>query len=194
MVLTDLNKYSQIVIQAHNDPDADAVGSGYALYRYFQSLGKDVRLVYGGRNPVGKSNMKLMISELEIPIEYIQDLEPPELLLTVDCQYGEGNVQKFPAKNVAMIDHHSTRRESDGSCEIRSQLVSCATFCYSMLKAAGFDMNSDVRIATALYYGLYMDSSQLSEINHPLDRDMIEAKLCKFQPFRAEHHRVCDIP
>lgn len=43
-----------------------------------------------------------------------------------------------------------------------------------MLKATGFDMNSDVRIATALYYGLYMDSSQLSEINHPLDRDMID--------------------
>ena len=174
MVLTDLNKYNQIVIQAHNDPDADAVGSGYALYRYFQSLGKDVRLVYGGRNAVSKSNMKLMISELEIPIEYVQELEPPELLLTVDCQYGEGNVQKFPAKNIAMVDHHSTGRESDGSCEIRSQLVSCATLCYSMLKAAGFDMNSDVRIATALYYGLYMDSSQLSEINHPLDRDMID--------------------
>lgn len=174
MVLTDLSKYTQIVIQAHNDPDADAVGSGYALYRYFQSLGKDVRLIYGGRNEVSKSNMKLMISELEIPIEYVQELDPPELLLTVDCQYGEGNVQRFEAQNIAIIDHHSTGRQSDSSTEIRSQLVSCATLCYSMLKAAGFDMNSDVRIATALYYGLYMDSSQLSEINHPLDRDMVD--------------------
>lgn len=174
MRLADLLKYDQIVIQAHNDPDADAVGSGYALYRYFRSLGKDVRLVYGGRNAVSKSNMKLMISELDIPIEYVQQLDPPELLLTVDCQYGEGNVQQFAAQNIAMIDHHATGRESGGNAEIRSQLVSCATLCYSMLKAEGFDTNSDVRIATALYYGLFMDSSQLSEINHPLDRDMID--------------------
>lgn len=98
MRLADLLQYGQIVIQAHNDPDADAVGSGYALYRYFQSHGKDVRLVYGGRNPISKSNMKLMVAELDIPIEHVQELEPPELLLTVDCQYGEGNVQKFEAQ------------------------------------------------------------------------------------------------
>ena len=174
MRLADLLQYGQIVIQAHNDPDADAVGSGYALYRYFQFHGKDVRLVYGGRNPISKSNMKLMVAELDIPIEHVQELEPPELLLTVDCQYGEGNVQKFEARNVAVIDHHATGRESGESAEIRSQLVSCATLCYSMLNAEGFDMNSDVRIATALFYGLYMDSSQLSEIDHPLDRDMID--------------------
>lgn len=174
MQLNDLTRFKQIVIQLHDNPDADAAGSGYALYRYFKQYGKDVRLVYGGRNPVSKSNMKLMISELEIPLEHISELDPPELLLTVDCQYGEGNVQQFPAQNIAMIDHHSTGRQSDDMAEIRSNLVSCATVCYSMLTAAGFDVNVDVRIATALYYGLYMDSNQLSEISHPLDRDMID--------------------
>lgn len=174
MVLADLEKFNQIVIQVHDNPDADAVGSGYALYRYFQSAGKNVRLVYGGRNAVSKSNMKLMLSELSIPLEHIQELESPELLLTVDCQYGQGNVQRFEAKNVAMIDHHNTGRQSDETAEIRSHLVSCATVCYAMLKEAGFDVNDDVQIATALYYGLYMDSNQLSEISHPLDRDMID--------------------
>ncbi len=174
MKLNDLHRYDRIVIQVHDNPDADAVGSGYAIYRYFRSLGKDVRLVYGGRNPIQKSNMRLMISELEIPLEYIQDLDDPELLLTVDCQYGEGNVQHFSAQNIAIIDHHKTERISDDMAEIRSNLVSCATVCYSMLLDAGFDVNEDTKIATALYYGLYMDSSQLSEIRHPLDRDMID--------------------
>ncbi len=174
MKLKDLDRFEQIVIQMHNDPDADAVGSGYALYRYFQSKGKSVRLVYGGRNEISKSNMKLMMSELEIPAEYVQQLEPPELLLLVDCQYGEGNVQHFEAQNIAMIDHHNTGKLSDDMCEIRGHLVSCATVCYSMLKAAGFNVNDDIHTATALYYGLYMDSNQLSEISHPLDRDMID--------------------
>lgn len=174
MILTDLDRFQQIVIQVHDNPDADAVGSGYALYRYFQGRGKDVRLVYGGRNVITKSNMKLLVSELNIPLEYVNELEAPELLLTVDCQHGEGNVQYFEAQNVAMIDHHATGRDSGDMAEIRSHLVSCATICYSMLCAAGFDVNEDPDIATALYYGLYMDSNQLSEISHPLDRDMID--------------------
>ncbi len=174
MTLADLDRFQQIVIQLHNDPDADAVGSGYALYRYFESRGKSVSLVYSGRNEISKSNMRLLISELEIPLRYVQEIERPELLLTVDCQHGQGNVQLLSAQNVAMIDHHATGKVSDDMAEIRSHLVSCSTLCYSMLNAEGFDVNSDVRIATALYYGLYMDSNQLSEISHPLDRDMID--------------------
>ncbi len=174
MRLSDLDRFQQIVIQTHNDPDADAVGSGYALYRYFKSRGKDVSLVYGGRNEISKSNMKLMVSELDIPIMHVTELDAPELLLTVDCQYGEGNVQSFPAQSVAMIDHHSTGRQSDEMAEIRSHLVSCSTIVYSMLRDAGYDINSDPDTATALYYGLYMDSNQLSEISHPLDRDIID--------------------
>ncbi len=174
MLLQNLNKYTDIVIQVHDNPDADAVGSGYAVYRYFLSLGKNVRLIYGGRNKITKSNILLMISSLEIPLEYADELEKPELLITVDCQYGEGNAAKFNAENVAMIDHHSTGRESDEMCEIRSNLASCATVCYALLNGADFDVNADPKIATALYYGLYMDSNQLSEIHHPLDKDMAE--------------------
>ncbi len=177
MKLAELNNYNQIVIQVHDNPDADAVGSGYAVYKYFKNQDKDIRLVYGGKNVITKSNMLLMISELEIPIEYVGNettLGEPELLITVDCQYGEGNVQQFEARNIAMIDHHSTGRMSDSMSEIRSNLISCATVCYALLKDEGFDINEDDRMATALYYGLYMDSNQLAEISHPLDRDMVE--------------------
>lgn len=174
MNLKILEKYNDIVIQIHNDPDADAVGSGFAIYSYLLTKGKKPRLVYGGRNMVKKSNICLMLSTLNIPLEYVTELTPPELLVTVDCQYGQGNVAKFEAQNVAMIDHHSTGRESDEMCEICSHLVSCATVCYSMLSKAGYDVNSDLNVATALFYGLYMDSNQLAEINHPLDRDMVD--------------------
>ncbi|MCM1055064.1 MAG: DHH family phosphoesterase [Bacteroides sp.] len=174
MKLTDLERFDDITIQIHDNPDADAVGSGYAVYRYFKEKGKKVRLVYGGRNEITKSNIKLLTAELDIPLEYVRELEAPELLITVDCQYGQGNVQKFEALNIAMIDHHSTGKLSDEMSEIRSNLVSCATVCYSLLKDAGFDVNEDVDIATALYYGLYMDSNHLSEISHPLDYDMVD--------------------
>lgn len=174
MLINKLEEYNDIVIQIHDNPDADAVGSGFAVYSYLLSKGKKVRLIYGGRNRITKSNIRLMLSLLNIPLEYVTELEPPELLVTVDCQYGEGNVAKFEAENIAMIDHHSTGRTSDDMAEICSHLVSCATICYSMLEKAGYDINNNINVATALFYGLYMDSNQLAEINHPLDRDMVD--------------------
>lgn len=178
MKLSNLNKYNDIVIQMHNNPDADAMGSGYALYKYFKSQGKKVRLVYGGFSKITKSNICMMIDKFNIPVEYLSDpavtITPPELLLTVDCQHGEGNVEHIDAVNVAMIDHHNTGRGSDDMCEIRSNIVSCSTICYDLLKAEGYDVNEDIMVATALYYGLFMDSNELSEVRHPLERDMLD--------------------
>lgn len=45
MKLENLKNFNDIVIQMHDNPDADAVGSGYALYRYFKAEGKRVRLL-----------------------------------------------------------------------------------------------------------------------------------------------------
>lgn len=179
MILADLEQYDNVVIQLHDSPDADAVGSGYAMYRYFTEKGKAVRIVYGGRNVITKSNMKLLTAALDMNIEYVGDkdengLGNPELLMTVDCQYGQGNVQYFKAQNVAVIDHHNTGQQFDEMKEIRSNIASCCTVCYALLKKAGVDVNKDIKLCTALYYGLYMDSNRLSEISHPLDRDMVD--------------------
>ena len=174
MELKALDRFNEIVIQMHDNPDADAVGSAYAIYRYLVSKGKDVRIVYSGRFKINKSNMVLFIEELEIPVEYVEDIGNPELLLTIDCQYGEGNVTPFKARNVAMIDHHNTGRVSDDMCEIRSNIVSCTAVCFDMLRSEGVMVAEDVDIATALYYGLYMDSNGLSELRHPIEMDMLE--------------------
>lgn len=105
MKLSELNKYDSITIQCHDNPDADAIASGYALYCYFQDRDRKVRLIYSGRNRIQKSNLLLMLEHLRIPIAYIDDVpaflsQEPEgrlqgLLITVDCQYGAGNVTKF---------------------------------------------------------------------------------------------------
>ena len=43
MKLSDLLRFDRIVIQCHDNPDADAIGSGFALYSYFADKGQDVR-------------------------------------------------------------------------------------------------------------------------------------------------------
>lgn len=122
MRLSELLEYDSIVVQCHDNPDADAIASGYGVYTYLKGQGKDARFIYGGRFPIQKSNLVLMVTELKIPIEHVDALEAPELLVTVDCQYGEGNVTKFDADRVAVIDHHQVSSALPALSEVRSNL------------------------------------------------------------------------
>lgn len=175
MRLAELLAYNQIVVQCHDNPDADAIASGFGAYEYFKANGKDVRLIYGGRNVIRKSNLVMMIKELNIPIEHVSNMseaEPAELLVTVDCQYGEGNVTLHPAKTVAVIDHHRVSGKLPVLSEVRSNLGACSTLLWEMLKEEKYEVNDNVNLATALYYGLYTDTGSFEEIFHPKDMDL----------------------
>jgi len=182
MNLRELLGYERILIQCHNNPDPDALASGYGLYEYFKSHGKDVHLVYGGMDRVQKSNIKLMISALEIPVEFYLDYEKEnaplgkdDLLITVDCQYGESNVFRIEAENIVIIDHHQVSPilvYNADTMDIRSELGSCATLVWSMLKEEGFPVADYANLSTALYYGLFTDTGDFSELSYPLDKDM----------------------
>ena len=179
MQLKDLLRFDKIVIQCHDNPDADALASGFALKWFFAKNGKDVKFIYRGRNEIQKSNLVIMVKKLEIPVEYmpfISTEDEPDLLITVDCQYGEKNVTMTSAKHVATIDHHRKLNNSDNPLtNINSDLGSCATVVWQMLKDEDYDPNENKNLATALYYGLYTDTNKLSEVSHPIDRDMLDS-------------------
>ena len=175
MKLSDLLVFDNIVIQCHDNPDADAIGSGFAVYSYLKSHGKNVRLIYSGFTKISKSNLVFLVDSFDIPIEHVEnDIGSPDLLLTVDCQYGEGNVTKFDAPNIAVIDHHQVAKDKvlPELREIRSGIGSCSTIIWDMLKKEKFEFTPD--ICTVLYYGLFTDTNSLTEIFHPLDKDMQE--------------------
>ncbi len=176
MKLSSLLQYDNIVIQCHDNPDADAICSGYVLFRYFESYNKKVRFIYSGNFEISKSNLVYLIKKLRIPIEYVDRLtSKPDLLLMTDCQYGEGNVRKFNAKDIAVIDHHQVSGNLPKQNEVRSNLGSSCTVIWNLLKIENEEKLLDKKISTALYYGLYSDTNAFSEIAHPLDRDMIDS-------------------
>ena len=180
MQLIDLTTYKTIYIQCHDNPDADTLASGFALYSYFIKQLVDVHLFYSGRLKIQKSNLLYMVESLEIPITYIDtdSLQlTSELLITVDCQYGAGNVSKQKAAHYFVIDHHQPEFPMLDNMLIESSIGSCSTFVWLLLTQVGFPINSYPNIATALYYGLYMDTSQFGEISHPADKDMRDSLL-----------------
>ena len=174
-LLKELERYRSIAIQTHDNPDPDAIASAFALYEYYTFKGKDVRIVYSGRNRIQKSNLVLMINCCEIPIEYVDEgtTLPEELLITVDCQYGEGNVSRLNAEYIVIIDHHQGVGEADEKY-VFPYLGSCSTVLWNELKKERFDYKSNSILSTALYYGLMTDTANLTESNHPLDRDMLD--------------------
>ena len=177
MRLSDLLVYNSITLQCHDNPDADTIGSAFALYTYFRMAHVPVRMIYSGRDPISKKSLELMISELEIPIEYLPPVQAaavyfPGLLLTVDCQPGAGNVTPFRSDEVAMIDHHPLEARDVTRFRVEPTLGSCATLVWEMLGEEHFPMGDNRKLSTALYYGLYTDTNQFSELFGTRDMDM----------------------
>lgn len=174
MKLSDLLEFDNIVVQCHDNPDADAIASGFGVYSYLQAMGKNVRFIYSGNFVITKTNLKFMVEVLDIPIEYVRQLEEkPQLLVTCDCIYGEGNVRRFEADNIASIDHHYLGDNKPPVLnDVRQGVGSCSTIVWDLLRKEDFEISKN--ISTGLYYGLYTDTNTLAEVYHPLDRDMLD--------------------
>ena len=166
MKLRNFLDYDKITIQCHDNPDADAIASGYGLYCYFKGQGKEVKFIYSGNAKIQKDNLCIMIEQLQIPIEYREktDEKIEGVLITVDCQYGARNVTRFEADAVAIIDHHQQEITDVKDCLIKSTYGSCSTLVWELLLNEAYDIKENENLQTALYYGLYMDTGQLMEI------------------------------
>ena len=176
MKLSELIVHKNIFLQMHNIPDADSVSCAYVLQKYFEQHNCKAKIIYGGKIKITKPSLIILIEALGIEMELVSEIPAADLLITVDCQYGAGNAQKFPCKKFAVIDHHINEITENEFCEINSALGSCATLVYSMLlrERDSADFLKDEKISTALYYGLYTDTNGLTEVRHPLDRDLSE--------------------
>lgn len=170
--LSDFLAYNDIVIQCHDNPDADALASGFALHWYLTKMGKAPRFIYSGKFAVHKSNLVLMKDMLDIPAEYVTDLDNPDIIIYVDCQRGESNVTSFEAGTYAVIDHHQVSGNLPPIAEVRSAYGGCSTIMSELIAAEGLDINEDNNVATALYYGLMTDTNAFTELEHPADKDL----------------------
>lgn len=171
MILAQMLQHDRISIQCHDNPDADTIASGFALYRYLESVGKTPFLFYSGKEKATKPNIVKMVELFDIPLAYLPEHTAFKgLLALVDCQYGEKNVTSPPADAICVIDHHLQTTPPTPLYDVRPHLASCSTLVWSLLNETGFV--PDRQIQTALNYGLYMDSKGFEELGHPLDRDL----------------------
>ena len=175
MTLQDLLGWGGgIAIQCHDNPDADALASGWGLFCYLKAMGRKPLLFYGGRSGISKPNLVKMLETFGIPAEHRPGMARfGGLLLNVDCQHGAGNVQRVEADCTAVVDHHVQEQPLPELCLFQPGVGSCSVLVWRLLADAGFPISRSLQ--TALLYGLYTDTNGYSESRHPLDRDMRDA-------------------
>lgn len=172
-LLREINR-EHVYIQTHNFPDPDAIASAYGLQRLLASRGIKASICYNGK--IDRYSTDKLIEIMEIKLFNIDDLasvlsDEDEVIL-VDSQKGNSNIINITGDEVICIDHHPNNdKNSYRFTDIRPDVGACA----SIIAQYFFENNvpMDTRIATALTYGIRIDTNNLTREVSKLDMEMI---------------------
>lgn len=167
-----LKNGKRLFIQMHNSPDPDALASAYGLQYLLAQKGLNADICYKGF--IDKYNTQRMIELLEIQainILELKDLGESDTIVLVDSQKGNSNIIDLIGNEVATIDHHPIFKEMPYLfSDIRPEMGACSTII------AGYFIENNIQIpmliATALMYGIKMDTHDLSRGVSHTDLDM----------------------
>lgn len=163
-----------VYIQTHNFPDPDAVASAFGLQELLKSRGIVSTICYQGK--IERYSTDRMREILGIELVAAGDLghgiSVDDEVILVDSQKGNANVSNIPGDEIICIDHHpkavaGNYRFSD----IRPEVGACASIIAQYFFENGVPMTN--RIATALTFGIRMDTLRLSRGVSKLDMEML---------------------
>lgn len=167
--LAKLCQNKKIYIQTHNFPDPDAIASAFGLQKLLQVYGIDSKLCYEGK--IDKLSTAKMLEMFHIEITSYEtlkkDMHEEDYIICVDSQKNAGNITDFIGQEVAVIDHHPVFVEPDYAYEDLRITGACASMITEYFMEA--NLTPDVDTATALLYGIKMDTLQFSRGVTPLD-------------------------
>ncbi len=172
MQLIELCSGQNVYIQTHNFPDPDAIASAYALQRLFDNFGISSTICYEGK--IDKLSASKMLQAFNISMlsydEVKSSLHETDYIICVDSQKNSGNTTDFIGDEVASIDHHPTFTQVDYRYSDIQIVGACATLISEYYRTLG--LTPDKNTATALLYGIKMDTNQFSRGVTPRDIDM----------------------
>lgn len=195
--LERLNGCDRVIIQAHDFPDHDAVGSAFALAYLLRKKGFSPLITYQGF--IDRVSLHNLIAWLDIPIAkaHLLDLKPSDKIIVVDGCIGEKNVTDLPGLEVGVIDHHQVvAPKYTWFDDIRPTYGSTATIIVEYFNY--YKLPIPKRIATALLVGLTFDTANftramskpdikaLFQLQSLSDMDMVN-RICRNQ---VEYHEL----
>ena len=159
--LVELLKDHMVYLQTHNFPDPDALASAYGMQVFLQAHGVDSVICYAGN--IEKNSTKRMIEEFGIEAVHIDDLKDmaaSDYIVTIDAQKYNSNITDFPGDEVACIDHHPTIIPCTYAYSDIRMCGACASIVADYFRST--DTSLDANTATALLYGIKMDTDSFN--------------------------------
>lgn len=185
--LVTLLKGHRVFIQTHNFPDPDAIASAFGLQVLLSKFNIPTTICHHGN--IERTATANMVAEFGISMttdDDLKDMREDDYIITVDAYKGNTNILDLVGDEVACIDHHPIFNEVDSYKYTDIRIVgSCATIIadyYRMLDNV-IEMPQDV--ATALLYGLKMDTKDFTRGVTDLD-----VEVYKYLFSKANHAQI----
>ena len=163
----------EVFIQPHNVPDPDAIAASLGMYYLLSQRGvKKLAIVYD--QEIEKANSLRMLEMFNVPIIRAADahtLGIEDWSVLIDSQKGNANLTDLPTEEVAVIDHHEYKGDMGYRfIDVRPEVGSCSAIIADWF----FENNMEPPriIATALLYGIFMDTDNLTRGTSELDINM----------------------
>ena len=164
-----------IGIFIHNNPDPDSMASAMAFSRICEHLGVNSKIYHGGE--ISHQENKEMVKLLDLQLSHITGEDELAIALKNAAKVvmvetvipGENNVLPPDFVPNMVLDHHSTSRDVSASdfVDIRSDVGALSTVLTMYLQE--LDIDVDTKLATALLYGLRVDTKSFTRNVSPTD-------------------------
>ena len=167
--------FRRALIVTHDNPDPDAIATGWALRELLLSRTRlSVQFVGGGE--IVRAENRHLVELLQPPIELVDSLQVDDetAIILVDCGVGATH-HLLAGRRVwptVVIDHHVTDElDRVPFCDIRTGVAASATIAASYLYEQGLIPNS--KLATALQYALMTETRGGETAYSELDRHVL---------------------
>ncbi|MBN2655960.1 MAG: DHH family phosphoesterase [Spirochaetales bacterium] len=162
----------EVFIQPHNVPDPDAIASSFGLKYLLEIRGVHAEIVY--ENEIEKANSSKMLELFNIRLslaENVSTLGAEDWTVLVDGQKGNSNMTDLVTDEVAVIDHHEWGGDNGYRLtDVRPEVGACSTIITEYFIEN--DIPIPKAVATALLYGIFMDTDNLTRGVSELDINM----------------------
>lgn len=174
-LLAVLNDYKHIAIITHDNPDPDAISSGWAIQRLLdKKLKIEAQLIGGGA--IVRAENRHMMKLVDPPIELVNRFLPKmrTAIVLVDCgpEVAAHFLTSSKTEVVAVIDHHLVGEQPDVPfVDIRPQMAACVTIAADYLREQGIKPGE--RLSTAMLYAIRTETCGNEYRHTRLDRSII---------------------
>ncbi len=167
-----------VAVVTHDNPDPDAIAAAVGVVALAAAVGTEAAVYFGGE--ITHQENRAFVNALEIELQQLDDetdLEQFGGIALVDHAHPGVNDRLPTTTDVdIIIDHHPTHEMADATfVDQRQEVGSTSTLIIDHLIRAGIEIDS--RLATALWYGLKVDTNNFRRGISPLDFS-IAAGIC----------------